>query len=71
MLTTRLNKIKNQNQTYQFLDKYKDGNQIIQVLRTDLMKIMSDIQWIKESKNQNEQWALDFADALNELSIQI
>ena len=54
-----------------FLEKYANGNDIIQVLRTDLMKVLSDVQWIKESKNQHEQWALDFADALNEISVSI
>lgn len=54
-----------------FLEKYVDGNDIIQVLRKDLMSILSDVQWIIESGNQNEQFALDFADALNELSVRV
>lgn len=54
-----------------FLEKYSEGNDIIQVLRKDLMSVLSDMQWINESRNQNEQWALDFADALNEISTSI
>lgn len=54
-----------------FLEKYADSDDILQVLRRDLMTIMSDIYWIKESKSEHEQWALDYADALNELSISI
>lgn len=54
-----------------FLEKYAEGSDPIQILRKDLMSITSDVQWIKESKQQNEQWALDFADALNELSVSI
>lgn len=52
-----------------FLEKYAEGNDIIQILRKDLMSILSDVQWILESKNQHEQFSLDFADALNELSV--
>lgn len=54
-----------------FLEKYANGDDTIQILRTDLMSILSDIHWIKESNNENSQWALDFADALNELSVSI
>lgn len=54
-----------------FLENYAEGNDIIQVLRKDLMSVLSDMQWIVESNNSNEQWALDFADALNEISITI
>ncbi len=54
-----------------FLEKYAEGNDAIQVLRYDLMKILSDIHWIKESGNENEQFSLDFADALNEISVSI
>ena len=54
-----------------FLEKYAEGNDAIQILRKDLMSILSDIQWIIESNNQNEQFALDFADALNEASLKI
>lgn len=54
-----------------FLEKYANGDDIIQCLRKDLMSILSDIQWIKESNNENEQWALDFVDALNELSVSL
>ena len=35
------------------------------------MSVLSDMQWIVESNNNNEQWALDFADALNEISTTI
>lgn len=52
-----------------FLEKYAEGNDAIQVLRCDLMKILSDVQWIKESGNENEQFSLDFLDALNEISV--
>lgn len=61
--------IKNLCDTEEFLEKYKDGNEAIQVLRHDLMKVCSDINWIIESGNQNEQFAIDFADALNAMSI--
>lgn len=54
-----------------FLEKYAEGNDIIQVLRKDLMSVLSDVQWIKESNNQHEQFAMDFCDALNELSVSI
>lgn len=54
-----------------FLEKYSDGNDCIQILRKDLMSIISDIQWIKESGNENEQFSLDFVDALNTLSVSI
>lgn len=54
-----------------FLEKYADGNDIIQILRKDIMSILSDMQWIKESNNQHEQWAMDFADAINEISVSI
>lgn len=54
-----------------FLEKYAEGNDAIQVLRYDLMKILSDMHWIKESGNENEQFSLDFADALNEISVSI
>lgn len=54
-----------------FLEKYVEGDDTIQVLRYDLMKILSDMHWIKESNNENEQFALDFADALNEISVTI
>ena len=54
-----------------FLENYAEGNDIIQVLRKDLMSVLSDMQWIVESNNNNEQWALDFADALNEISTTI
>lgn len=54
-----------------FLENYADSNDIIQVLRKDLMSVLSDMQWIVESNNNNEQWALDFADALNEISTTI
>lgn len=54
-----------------FLEKYVEGDDTIQVLRYDLMKILSDMHWIKESGNENEQFALDFADALNEISVTI
>ena len=50
-----------------FLDKYVDGNDIVQVLRRDLMTIMSDIYWIQESNNQNEPFAVDFKNAIKEL----
>lgn len=56
---------------YSFLEKYAEGNDAIQILRRDLMSVTSDMHWIKESNNQHEQWALDFADALNELSVSI
>lgn len=51
-----------------FLEKYVNGNDVIQVLRYDLMKLLSDVQWIKESGRENEQYSLDFADAINEIS---
>lgn len=54
-----------------FLEKYVEGDDTIQVLRYDLMKVLSDMHWIKESGNENEQFALDFADALNEISVTI
>ena len=54
-----------------FLENYAEGNDIIQVLRKDLMSVLSDMQWIVESNNSNVQWALDFADALNEISTTI
>lgn len=54
-----------------FLENYAESNDIIQVLRKDLMSVLSDMQWIVESNNSNEQWALDFADALNEISTTI
>ena len=52
-----------------FLNKYEEGNDIIQVLRKDLMSVLSDMQWIIESNNINEQWAVDFKKALNEISL--
>jgi vesicle coat complex subunit len=67
--TTSTENIKNLCDTEEFLEKYKDGNEAIQVLRHDLMKVCSDINWIIESGNQNEQFAIDFADALNAMSI--
>lgn len=54
---------------YSFLEKYAEGNDAIQILRRDLMSVTSDMHWIKESKNQHEQWAIDFKKALNELSL--
>jgi hypothetical protein len=54
-----------------FLEKYSDGDDVLQVLRYDLMKIIADIQWIKETNNHNEQFSLDFCDALNELSVSL
>lgn len=82
MLLNRYNKIKGIGQTEDtsgntksnvtdFLEKYSDGNDCIQILRKDLMSIMSDIQWIKESGYENEQFSLDFVDALNALSVSI
>lgn len=50
-----------------FLDKYVDGNDIVQILRRDLMTIMSDMYWIQESNNQNEPFAIDFKNAIKEL----
>jgi hypothetical protein len=35
------------------------------------MKVLSDMHWIKESGNENEQFALAWADALNEISVSI
>ena len=52
-----------------FLENYAEGNDIIQVLRKDLMSVLSDMQWIVESNNSNEQWAEDFKKALNEMSL--
>ena len=52
-----------------FLENYAEGNDIIQVLRKDLMSVLSDMQWILESNNNNEQWAEDFKKALNEMSL--
>ena len=54
-----------------FLDTYQEGDTIIQILRKDLISLLSDIHWIKESGNEHEQFSLDFADALNEISIMI
>lgn len=54
-----------------FLENYAEGNDLIQELRKDLMKIMSDFYWIKEGHHEHEPFALDFADALNELSVSI
>lgn len=54
-----------------FLQNYAEGDDIIQELRKDIMKIMSDLYWIREGKHENESFAIDFADALNELSISI
>lgn len=51
-----------------FLETYVDSSDAVQVLRYDLMKLIADAQWIKESGNQNEQFALDWVDAINELS---
>lgn len=51
-----------------FLETYVDSSDAVQVLRYDLMKLLADAQWIKESGNQNEQFALDWVDAINELS---
>lgn len=56
---------------FDFLEKYADSSTPIQCLRRDLMSIMADFHWIMESENKNEQWALDFADALNELSVSL
>lgn len=67
--TTSTENIKNLCNAEEFLEKYKDGSEAIQVLRHDLMKVCSDINWIIESGNQNEQFAIDFADALNAMSI--
>lgn len=52
-----------------FFTKYDKGNAIMQVLCKDLAAISSDIQWILESEHQNEQFAIDFEDALNSLSV--
>ena len=52
-----------------FLEKYADGNDVMQILRKDLMALLSDMQWIIESNNVNEQWAEDFKKALNEMSL--
>lgn len=52
-----------------FFTKYGKGNAIMQVLCKDLAAISSDIQWIIESEHQNEQFAIDFEDALNSLSV--
>lgn len=52
-----------------FLENYAESNDIIQVLRKDLMSVLSDMQWIVESNNNNEQWAEDFKKALNEMSL--
>lgn len=54
-----------------FFEKYPGDNDLFKVLRKDLMAVLADIQWIKASNYDNEQWALDFADALNELSVSI
>ncbi len=51
-----------------FLETYVDSGDTVQVLRYDLMKLLADVQWLKESGNQNEQFALDWVDAINELS---
>lgn len=51
-----------------FLETYVDSGDAVQVLRYDLMKLLADVQWLKESGNQNEQFALDWVDAINELS---
>lgn len=52
-----------------FLEKYSEGDVGIQALRYDLAKLVSDVNWIKESGYQNEQFCLDFMDALNEISV--
>lgn len=54
-----------------FLDTYQEGDDIIQILRKDLISLLSDIHWIKETGNEHEQFSLDFADALNEISVMI
>lgn len=49
-----------------FLEEYV-GDDILNVLRKDLMSLASDIKWIKETNNQNEPFALAFRDAIKEL----
>lgn len=49
-----------------FLEEYV-GDDILNVLRKDLMSLASDIKWIKETNNQNEPFALAFKDAIKEL----
>lgn len=49
-----------------FLEEYA-GNDILNILRKDLMSLASDIKWIKETNSQNEPFALAFKDAIKEL----
>lgn len=49
-----------------FLEEYV-GDDILNVLRKDLMSLASDIKWIMETNNQNEPFALAFKDAIKEL----
>lgn len=49
-----------------FLEEYV-GDDILNILRKDLMSLASDIKWIKETNNQNEPFALAFRDAIKEL----
>lgn len=47
-------------------EHYKDDKMV--AIKNHLGNIVGDIAYIMESGNQNEQWAIDFLDALNELS---
>lgn len=49
-----------------FLEEYV-GDDILNILRKDLMSLASDIKWIKETNSQNEPFALAFRDAIKEL----
>lgn len=55
---------------YNFLEKYANiKNEDVQAMRNDLILILSDVQYIRKYDLKNTQWAMDFADALNELSV--
>jgi hypothetical protein len=59
----------NENAVKDFFKKYSKGDAIMQVLCKDLAAIASDIEWIVETGKTNEQFSLDFADAVNSLSV--
>jgi len=54
-----------------FFDKYsKLDNPLLKILCTHLQQICSDIEFIT-SNHKDEQFAIDFCDALNNLSVRI
>lgn len=69
MIFNKYYQLKNQSFVESFFNKYSNiDNPLLKVLCGHLQTVCSDIEYIK-GRHENEQWAIDYADALNELSL--